>query len=328
MTSETTRFGIIAPGNIAEKFADAIKHTPGAELYGVASRSSERARSFAKRHNAKKVFSNYEELIQEPDIDIIYIASPHHLHAAQSLMCLNGRKAVICEKPMTVNIKEAREVIDTARANQVFYTEAVWTRFMPIYKQIRGWIDDGAIGNIKLIKASFGFAMQHGPEHRINNPHLAGGALLDLGIYPLTFVDWVQGREPMRIQSAMHPASTGVDESISMQLTYSDGVIASALSSSESLLENKAWIFGTEGNIEVPLFWCADSATLNLRSGESQTVALPHEVNGYEWEIKECHRCLQSKLTQSPLMPWDTSLRLMAIMDSVRDQIGLKYPFE
>lgn len=328
MTGESTRFGIIAPGNIAEKFADAINQTPGAELYGVASRSSDRARRFAQKHNAKKVFSSYEELVEEPEIDIVYIASPHHLHASQSLMCLNGGKAVICEKPMTVNTEEAIEVIDAARTNNLFYTEAVWTRFMPIYKQIRGWIESGAIGEIKLIRASFGFAMQHGPQHRINDPRLAGGALLDLGIYPLTFADWVLGLEPVRVQSAMYPTSTGVDESISMQLTYANGIIASALSSSEALLENKAWIFGTEGNIEVPLFWCAETATLNLRNGESKTMTLPHKVNGYEWEIIECQRCLRSGIIESPEMPWDTSLRLMTLMDTVRNQIGLKYPFE
>lgn len=325
-------WGIIAPGNIASKFATALQGVENAHRYSVASRNHERAQSFAKEYGFENVADNYNTLINEPNVDAIYIASPHVLHAEQSIACLNAGKAVLCEKPMTVNLQDARSVIDAAKKNNTFYMEAVWTRFMPVHQQIQEWINAGRIGDVQMVQSSFGFAKEFEPEHRLYDPNLAGGALLDLGIYPITMAQIAIGQAPDKVSALAQIGQTGVDESVGIVLHYPQGQVATLNASVRANTSYDAWIFGSEGSIHVPLFWFAETATLYENNGpmpkEVEKFEQAHAINGYEYEIQEVQRCLDQGLLESPHLPWEESLTVMKTMDEVRAQIGLKYPFE
>jgi len=330
---QNTNWGILAPGNIAAKFAHAIKSVDGATLYSIASRSPERAAAFAHEHGVSNVARDYEELINDPDVDAIYVASPHTFHAEQSIACLNAGKAVLCEKPMTVNAAQAERVIAAARDNQTFYMEAVWTRFLPVFKKLREWLESGSIGEVKMINANFGFHFPYDPQGRLFNPNLAGGALLDLGIYPITFAQWVMGDlMPTRISALGTLCETGVDDNAAINLMYPGGEIASLTTAAVANTDYNGWIIGTKGRIKVPFFWCAESAELIVSDRTKAEVVdkfeLAHSCNGYEGEIVEVQRCLAQGLIESPTLPWETSLRVMQIMDEVRQQLGVTYPFE
>jgi len=327
MHKRTYNWGIVAPGNIAQQFAKALQATPGAQCWSVASRDQIRAESFAKDFGFNIAAKDYQSMLADPDLDIVYIASPHHCHAEQSIQALQAGKHVVCEKPFVVNSKEAQLVTQAARQSKCFFMEAVWTRFLPIYDTIKQWREN-EIGELQAIIASFGIAPFADPKHRINNPDLAGGALLDLGIYPITLADYLLNAEPEKIKATTKLGSTGVDNTTSIQLRYESGVVASLLCSSQSELDNQGWIFGTKGKIQIPNFWCAESATLYQQGGEPTTIFVPHTVNGYEFEIEEIQHCLERNQTESKILPLDISARVMLIMDDVRQQIGLRYPFE
>ncbi len=325
-------WAIIAPGNIARQFAHALQETDRAHLYSVASRDKDRAKVFADHFGFETIANDYQALINDPKVDAIYIASPHMLHAEQSLACLQAGKAVLCEKPMTVNVSEAEQVFEAARNKNVFYMEAVWTRFMPFHKKIREWIDSGQIGEVQVVQASFGFAFPFNPAHRLFNPDLAGGALLDLGIYPITIAQMAIQDTPIHVSASAHIGTTGVDESTGITLRYGGGQIATLNATARATTSNDAWIFGTKGSIHIPAFWHAESATLRAPNGrehiEIERFEQAHRVNGYEGEITEVHNCLDQGLVESPILPWSESLTVMKIMDEIREQIGLSYPFE
>ncbi len=327
------RWGIIAPGNIAAKFSAALRQVDDAVLYSVASRDVEKAKCFAAQNGFLHTAESYQDLINDDNVDVIYIASPHNCHAEQSLACLRAGKPVLCEKPMTVNSRQATEVIRVADDNNTFYMEAVWSRFLPVYKRIRQWIDNGDIGDIQLIQASFGFNFPFDPKSRLYDPNLAGGALLDVGIYPITFSQWVmQDQYPASISAVGSLGSTGVDERSAVTLQYDEGQIATLTSTVLADTVYDAWIIGSRGKIKVPMFWCAESAELITGSRADMNVVdsayLPHQPNGYEAEILEVHRCLAQQELQSPELTWGNSLKVMKIMDEVRDQLGLTFPFE
>lgn len=328
----TINWGIIAPGNIADKFATALRGVAGAALYSVASRTPEKAAAFANRHGFETYATNYDALINDPKVDAIYIASPHMLHAEQSIACLKAAKAVLCEKPMAVNSQDAQKVVNIARQQNTFFMEAVWTRFMPVHNKIQHWINNGRIGEVQMVQASFGFARNFTPEHRLFDPQLAGGALLDIGIYPITMAQIAIGGTPQRITAMAELGRSGVDENLGVLLHYPQGQIATLNASLRANTSWDAWIFGSEGSIHIPLFWFAESATLFSGSMPTMTevekIAHPHQINGYEYEIEEVHRCLNEGLLESPLMSWQESIQVMGIMDEVRSQIGLRYPFE
>jgi len=332
MANNTINWGIIAPGKIAQQFAQALQAVDRANLYCVASRDHTRAKEFADRFGFETVEQSYQTLIDNPEVDVIYIASPHSLHAEQSTACLQAGKPVLCEKPMTVNAREAEQVFEAARQNNTFYMEAVWTRFMPFNKKIREWIDASKIGDVQLVQANFGFAFSFDPKHRLFNPELAGGALLDLGIYPITIAQMAIQDTPIQVAASAHLGSTGVDESTGITLRYQGGQIANLNASVRATTSNDAWIFGTHGSIHIPQFWCAQSATLAISKNreiiETEHFKQAHRVNGYEDEIEEVHKCLDQSQIESSMLPWSESLSVMKIMDEVREQIGLKYPFE
>jgi len=330
---QTFNWGIIAPGNIAAKFAQALQSVESANLYSVASRTPDKAEQFAKEYKFTKVAQSYVELVSDPQVDVVYIASPHNLHCEQSLLCLQAGKAVLCEKPMAVNSAQAAQVLSAAKQNNVFYMEAVWSRFLPVFDKVREWLDSGAIGEVKHIQANFGFRFPDDPKSRLYDANLAGGSLLDLGIYPITYAQWVMGDQQPEVISALGQlGATGVDENLAIILKYQGGALATLTSSMLVNTDYDGWIVGTEGKIRAPLFWCGESAELITGHRTDWTVIdsfeQKHQCNGYEGEIREVHRCLAAGLTESPSLPFSTSAQVMSIMDEVRQQIGLVYPFE
>ncbi len=327
--TDNVRWGIIGPGKIAQKFADGLKSVPGAKLVAVGSRSQERARAFADTYGAQQAFGSYAELAAAPGIDAVYVATPHPHHAAPTADCLNNGKAVLCEKPFTVNAGELEPLVGLARQRKVFLMEAMWTRYLPIMDVVWGWIGSGRIGEPRMVQADFGFRAGWDPDGRLLNPALAGGSLLDVGIYTISFASRVfGGRQPTQVTGVAHLGETGVDEQMSAVLQYDNGGLASLISAVRTNTLHSATIMGTEGRIQVsPPFWRATTATLTT-GGKSETVERPHTANGYEYEAMEVGRCLREGLTESPRMTLDESLVIMRIMDTLRAKWGLKYPFE
>lgn len=320
-------WAIIAPGKIATTFCSALKEIDSAQLYSVASRSPSKAKAFANKFGFVKHAQNQQALLADPLIDIVYIASPHTFHTETAIECLKAGKAVLCEKPMSINSSEAERVFAAAKEHNTFFMEAVWTRFMPIYQQVLKWVDDGLIGEIKMLQASFGILKPYDPSHRLYDIELAGGALLDVGIYPITFAQMLMQEAPEKISAVAHIGKSGVDENNGVTLRYKNGVIATLSSAINTKSSHDGWIYGSKGSIQIPNFWQAQSALLTSEDCH-HSMSIEHKINGYEYEIEEAHRCLQENLLESPRMNWKSSAIIMNIMDKVRSEIELQYPSE
>lgn len=323
------RWGIFGTGNIATKFAKALKSMEDTSLEGVASRSEIRAKDFAKRFGIAKAYGNYEELALDPDIDVIYIASPHTEHMAMAKLCIKNNKAVLCEKAFTINSEDTEELIRMAKEHKVFLMEAMWTKFLPANLRVKQWIKEGRIGKVLHIKASFGFHSDYDPGSRLYNPSLGGGALLDVGVYPISYSTFLLDKAPDRILSSAVIGKSGVDEQNVIILEYDDGVLADLSSSISVLTGNDAMIVGEKGIIKVEKFWMADSARLyDIKENLIDECSEPFRKNGYEYEAAEVNRCLREGLKMSPLNPLSDTLTNMKIMDEIRRQWGLVYPGE
>jgi predicted dehydrogenase len=321
---DTIGWGILGAGRIAGKFATEAKLVPGARLVAVGSRSVEKARDFASQNGIERAYGSYAELVADSDVDAIYVATLHPTHREHTLLALDHGKAVVCEKPFAVTGAEARAMIERARERKLFLMEAMWSRFNPITVQVRRWIAEGRIGDPRMITVDFGFRAAWNPEGRLLNPALAGGALLDVGVYVLAYASMVFGR-PAQIQAAGHIGETGVDEQTAMVLKYDRGQIASLTCAVRTPSPQGARIDGTEGAIEIPAFWRAPTARL-IRPKEDPVEATGNF--GFEYEIAEAMSCLSAGRTESPNMPLDETLAIAETMDEVRRQIGLRYPFE
>ncbi|MRH42669.1 gfo/Idh/MocA family oxidoreductase [Aquibacillus halophilus] len=322
------RWGILGTGGIASQFAKDLKFAENAEGVAVGSRTQESATEFAETYSIPKAHGSYEELAQDPNVDAIYVATPHPFHKENALTCLRGGKAVLCEKSFTVNAKELEEVIEFARDKKLFLMEAMWTRFLPPIVKVREWIEGGKIGEVRLVKADFGFRAPWDPEWRLLNPELGGGALLDAGIYPVSFASMILGSKPDKIMSTANIGETGVDEEFSVLMSYPSGKVASLNGAVRLGLTNEAVIHGTEGYIRVPTFLHAKEASLHVAGAEIETFYDDRESIGYAFEIEEVGRCLNGDLKESSIMPLDESLKIMKLMDEIRGQWGLKYPSE
>ena len=322
------KWGILAPGRIAQSFAKGLAATQGARLVAVGSREPSRAEEFARQYGAERWYGSYEELANDADVDAIYVANPHNFHRDSAILCLEHGKAVLCEKPFTVSAFEAQEIADAARANDRFVMEAMWTRFLPSMQQARAWIDEGLIGDVRVVQASFGFRSGWDPEGRLLNPDLAGGALLDVGVYVTSFAYWMTRKDPTEIAGFANIGKTGVDEQTALTFRYDDGALASLVCGVQTRTQHIAVVYGTEGWIEFPeSFWNGTKAILH--QGDTETVfKKPHLANGYEWQAIEVGRCLAEGRKESSILPVDESVRIMKTLDTVRKQIGLVYPFE
>ncbi|HET6569053.1 MAG TPA: Gfo/Idh/MocA family oxidoreductase [Rhodothermales bacterium] len=324
---ERIRWGILGTGKIAGKFAEALRMLPEAELWAVGSRSHEKAASFASAHGFRHARAGYEALIDDPDVDVVYVATPHVQHAANSLLCLQAGKAVLCEKPFALNVSEAEHVIGVARQEGLFLMEAMWMRFIPLIRRFQEMVRGGAVGEPRLLTAGFGFRADFPPEHRLFNPELGGGALLDLGVYPLHLASMLFG-EPSRIQAEAEMGTTGVDEQNGLVLAYPGHALAVLYSSIQVDTPVEAVLMGTTGRIKLHhRFHHATKLTVES-GGEADVVEMPFEGNGLQFEAAEVMRCLREGRRESDVMPLEETLRVARVLDAVRSMWGLAYPGE
>jgi predicted dehydrogenase len=324
----TIKWGILACGRIAKKFAADLQFVEGAELVAVASRSIERAEAFAKEFPAKHIVGSYEELVQLEDVDVIYVASPHSHHYEHTLLCLNHGKAVLCEKAFAINSKQAEEMVALARSKKVFLMEALWTRFLPHYLKVKSLIEEGKLGQVKGVLANFGFKPMEPVPQRLFDPALGGGALLDIGIYPVFLAQSLLG-VPDDITAHMNPAHTRVDEQCSIQFKYKNGMSANLFATLASNLETDADIFGTAGRIRLTSRFYEPSATIQYYPGHVETrtlVPLEREPGfGYQHEARHVGECLRQGLIESPVWGLEDTLGLMKTLDRIRLAMGLVY---
>jgi predicted dehydrogenase len=322
------RWGILGPGKIARKFAIGLQSVPDARLVAVASKTAGRAAAFAAEFNAPHVYDTYEAMVADPEVDVVYVATPHPLHHEAAMLCMKAKKAVLCEKPFTLNERDSQELVDCARRENVFLMEAMWTRFLPHMVKVREWLAQGVIGEPRMVMADFGFRTDWNPEGRALNPQLGGGALLDVGIYPLSLASMVFGGAPLKVTGQCHLGETGVDEQSAMVLSYQRGALAVLTCAVRTHTPHEARILGTEGSIFMPGFWHLTDVTLTLPGKGSETLTPVKEGNGYNYEAVEVGRCLRAGLKESPVMPLSETLSTMRTMDEMRRQWGLVYPQE
>lgn len=321
------KWGIIAPGGIANAFAKEVIKTKDGILSAVYGRNEDKTKEFAKMHKIDKYYTNIEEFLSDDNIDAVYIATPHSYHMDYAKKCVLAKKHVLCEKPFSYNQKTGKEVIDLAKENNVFIMEALWTLFLPAVNKAKKWIEEGKIGKIKLITANFGIKSEFNAKHRLYNPDLAGGALLDLGIYPILFSNYIANSYPIEIKSNAEFTKTNVDESDIINLKYKDGILSSLNCSLTAKLNNEAVIYGENGKIVIPRFWASKEAYLYTEENTEKYID-EYEEAGYKHEIEEANNCIMNKALESNVASHKNTLELAKIMDEIRKQIGLVYPFE
>jgi predicted dehydrogenase len=321
------RWGILGPGRIAHKFAQAIANSPGMLLKAVGSRSLDHAEAFAAQHGAAKAHGSYEALASDPEVDVIYISTPHSVHFENIMLCLENSKSVLCEKPLCINAAQGRQVVQNAREKQIFLMEAMWTRFLPSAWHIRSWLYEKQIGEVRMLSADFGFQVPFNPQHRLFDPHRAGGALLDIGVYGIAYASMVFGMPPSDISSFALMGPTGLDEESVTIFRYPDGRMASLSCAIRTELPSEAHILGTEGSLHVHNFWKSDA--IRRKKGDmEETLRFPYHGAGFEHEIAEVGRCLRDGKTESAGMTLDETLQNLDTMDRIRRVWGLKYPME
>ena len=321
-------WGIIGPGKIAGKFAEDLKLAKGGKLYAVASRSPERAEAFANTHGVTKAYGDYAALAADPEVDVVYIATPHIGHAENTLRCLEAGKAVLCEKPLGMNSEEVARMVATARRCNRFLMEGIWTRLLPGTLQVLRWIQSGRMGAVRSLTADFGFRAPRDVEGRLHNKALGGGALLDIGIYPIFLAQLLLG-EPEKIYGMARMSHTGVDLEDNLVFEYEYGRTARLHASLTQQTPSEAWIYCEEGRIQLTGRWHETKEVRILPyEGARGTVIFESEFKGgygYHFEIDHVHECLQRGLRESPLLPLDFSVTLMRTLDRVREHIGLDY---
>ncbi|MES2743712.1 MAG: Gfo/Idh/MocA family oxidoreductase [Pseudomonadota bacterium] len=323
--TDVIRWGILGTGKIAHALATALAQVPDAKLVAVASRSQAGADAFGRQFGAARCHATYQALADDAQVDVIYIATPHPMHAENALMALRAGKHVLCEKAFTMNRREAAEVVAVARQTKRFLMEAMWTRFLPAVVEAKRLIAAGAIGTVRQMQADLGFVAKAGAEHRLRNPDLGGGALLDIGIYPLSMAAFFLG-PVLSVQAQADIGPTGVDEQTVFTLQHQNGALSAGACSLRAHTQNELTICGDGGYLRLhSRFHQASRLTIEPLGGESRTIELPFIGNGYPHQVMEVMRCLRAGLTESPIMPLDESVELMSILDTMRGQIGLAY---
>jgi predicted dehydrogenase len=322
--ADRVRWGILSTGHIAEAFVSDLQRMPDAEVVAVGSRSTEAAEVFARRFGIERAHGSWQALADDPDVDAVYVATPHHAHFEASLLAVRAGKATLTEKPFTLDAPSAQLLIETAQANGVFLMEAMWMRCIPAIRRIAGMIADGAIGDVTAVHADFGLQGPFDETHRLRARALGGGALLDLGVYPITFAQLFLGT-PTTIEAWARLSPAGVDENTGILLGYDSGALAVLTCSLIGDTARRAVVTGTAGRFEVPRGFFRPTEFTLWRGAESERVELPFDGLGYHFEAAEVHRCLREGLLESPVLPHAETLAVMRTLDAVRVKIGVSY---
>lgn len=324
--AEEFKWGILAPGKIAGKFAEDLLKLPGHRIDAVGSRSLDRAALFAQRFDVPRIYGSYEELWHAKEVDAIYIASPHSGHFEHAIRSLEAGIPVLCEKPLAINSQQVKMMIEAAEKHQVFLMEALWSRFLPAVEQALEWISSGKIGEIQGVKADFGFyPSNRDPEGRLYNPNLAGGALLDIGIYPIFLALLVMGK-PTGIIAKGVIGNSGVDEEVMLVTEHDKNQYGQLHASIRNDTKTEGFIYGSQGVIHLHTRWHETTSLAFLpHGGVPEIMHFDNLGWGYGWEAKEVEKCVRKGALESSKWPLDQSLALMEVMDEVRRQIGLQY---
>ena len=311
------RWGIVSAGNIANTFASDIKLAASAEAAAVAARDGAAARAFAEAHDIGKAYEGYDALFADPEIDAVYVATPHTLHLVNSADALRAGKAVMCEKPLTTSADECRTLLSVADETSVYLMEAMWTWFLPAIRQAKAWVDAGRIGELLHVSADFGYPKTYDPEDRVFNAALAGGCLLDMGIYPIAIARLFIEGAPEDVQVISRHAPNGVDDDVSMLFDYGDRV-ARLATSFRCKLPNTACIVGTEGYIEIPHFWAARECRLVVMHDVVDAFEDGRRGSGFEFQIEAASADILAGRKQSGIVPRAASLGFQEDMDRVK----------
>ena len=324
MAVRDIRWGILSTGGIATRFVEDLALLDGAILAAVGSRTLEAAQTFSVAHGAEAAYGSWAELAADPSLDVIYVANPHTGHHEAARLCLEAGRAVLIEKPITLDLASAQDLVSLANEKSLFLMEAMWMRTNPVIRRVRELVADGAIGEVTHVGADFGLAGPFPPEHRLRNPDLGGGALLDLGVYSLTFASLFLGT-PEQVHATAALTAEGVDRNTAIALRYAGGGVATLHCGISGDTSIRAAVTGTAGRIEMPRrFYCPDGFTL-VRGDVAEQVSMPLRGNGLGYEAEEVMRCLREGLLESPLVPQADTLAIMATMDEIRAQIGVTY---
>ncbi|MFI6420881.1 Gfo/Idh/MocA family protein [Streptomyces sp. NPDC050842] len=325
---ETVRWGILATGGIAERFTADLLTLEGAEVVAVASRTEASAKAFADRFGIPRAYGEWAGLFADEDVDVVYVATPHHAHREAAGRALEAGKAVLCEKALTLNAREAEELVTVARDRGLFLMEAMWMYCNPLVLRLAELVRDGAIGEVRTVQADFGLAGPFAADHRLRDPAVGGGALLDLGVYPVSFAQLLLG-EPDTVQAHALISPEGVDLNTGMLLGWDSG--ASALLSCSLVADTPltASVTGTLGRIDVPRgFFFPERFTLHRNGREPEEFVSTDDPHSFRHEASEVMRCLRAGATESPLVPLEGSLAVMRTLDAVRERVGVRYPSE
>ncbi|MCQ2960482.1 MAG: Gfo/Idh/MocA family oxidoreductase [Bacteroidales bacterium] len=325
--NNTFKIGIIGAGWIAEKMAETVAEMEGYEVNAIASRSIEKAQEFAKKYNIAKAYGSYEDLVNDNDIDLVYIATPHSHHFQHTKLAIEHGKHCLVEKAFTANAREAKELLQFAKDKKVFVTEAIWTRYMPMSQKIAEIMNSGIIGEPRLLSATLCYPLED--KERITNPALCGGALLDVGVYVLNFARMYFGNNIVKTVTNCQLGSTGMDMQESISLSYADGKMANLQTGALCLNDRQGIISGTEGYIRVDNVNCPEVIDVYRNYAKVATYEKPADmITGYEYQVIESRRCIESGLLESPMMPHAETISVMQQMDALRKEWGVKYPMD
>ncbi|MBN1986643.1 MAG: Gfo/Idh/MocA family oxidoreductase [Prolixibacteraceae bacterium] len=325
--SKTYNWAILGCGKIARKFSSDLQLLPNAKLYATASRDVKKAQEFASEFGFEKAYGSYEEMVNDPRVDVVYVATPHSFHHEHTLLCLNHKKAVLCEKAFAINKTEAQEMVDCAKENNTFLMEAFWTMFQPSYEKAMEIIRSGELGALKTIRSDFAFHGEFNPNNRLYNVALGGGSLLDIGIYPV-FAAITSLGKPEMIKTLVDFSSTGSEESISMIFKYKDGEMASLLSSFASFSPTQTEYWFEKGYMILnPRWFTPTNITVKRQGQEEEILHSGHDTGlGYHYEAAHVMECLDADKIESNRMSWQLSLDLMETLDRIRIDAGIFFP--
>ena len=326
---KNVNWGILSTGTIAKKFATTISQLADCgNILAIASRNQETAHQFARDYTVPRAYSSYLDLARDPDIDVIYIATPHSFHYENAKLCLENGKNVLCEKTFTVNTVQATELLQLAKERKLFIMEAFWTKFLPAYQLLNQTIAEGAIGKITHFRAQYGFAPTGARYIRKFDPNLAGGALLDIGVYAIGVATMILGYHPKNSYSSAMIGEYGTDKFNSIMLEYENKTTAHLITTIGSQIGHQAVIYGTKGHIILPDFSALQKFTVFLDDNTTYTKESPFEINGFEYQIRETEKCLSANKLESTIMTHQNTLDVMHLMDKARSDWGLKFPGE